>query len=478
MFNVCVGRQDAHAVTATMMKTKSCIGSCTSNSNIILLFLVAGIVILSLDQWKTKNESSSFPAVGVLVAAFAAGGGGGGFGGGGKAAGGGFSSTGKTKNKSTCDKKANKNTRKKRSGFAEMTTTATTTTTTTTKSNTKGEQQHLDKWGLPPTTLEDIFPPLPGDTKLDPIDSSKDHYTLSEIKDNLKDHVDLGDLTRYFDDMGFAKIPNGDGTIMRLRLLHQSPPVLSLDHFLTEDECRDIRSVATTADAADDDEASSSTIAHRVDSATFQGALSTRTSTSWFCRYDKLPTLLTKAHHLLGVPLETMEEPQIVRYKGGEEFSWHYDEVPSSQLTNGGQRLGTLLVYLTEVPPSKGGGTTFRDLKESSSSSSPLVMQPQMGSALLFFPSFKDGKPDDRTLHKSEVLIGDDHEDKNKNNNNNNNNNSDDDDDYKWIVQMWTHQRNYQATLPVGNSNEAARDVVEEIGTKLGYTDVNYVARR
>ena len=43
---------------------------------------------------------------------------------------------------------------------------------------------------------------------------------------------------------------------------------------------------------------------------------------------------------------------------------------------------------------------------------------------------------------------------------------------------MWTHQRNYQATLPVGNSNEAARDIVEEIGTKLGYTDVNYIARR
>jgi len=230
-----------------MMKATSCIGSCTSNNNIILLFLVAGVVILSLDQWKTENESSSFPAVGVLVAAFAAAGGGGGFGGScSKGAGGGFSSVGKTKNKNTSNKKANKNnTKKKRSGLAEMT-----TTTTTTKSNTKGE---LDKWGLPPTTLEDIFPPLPGDTKLDPIDSSKDHYTLSEIQDSLKDHVDLGDITRYFDDMGFAKIPNDDGTIMRLRLLHQSPPVLSLDHFLTEDECRDIRSVATTADADADD---------------------------------------------------------------------------------------------------------------------------------------------------------------------------------------------------------------------------------
>jgi len=218
--------------------------------------------------------------------------------------------------------------------------------------------------------------------------------------------------------------------------------------------------------AADADEASTS--AYRVDSATFTGALSTRTSTSWFCRYDNLPVLLTKAHHLLGVPLETMEEPQIVRYKGGEEFSWHYDEVPRSQLSNGGQRLATLLVYLTDVPTSKGGGTVFRDLKESSSSSSPLVMQPQMGSALLFFPSFRDESPDDRTLHKSEVLIDDD----SKNNKNN------DDNDHKWIVQMWTHQRNYKATLPVGNSNEKVRDIVEATGIKLGLIDIDSVPRR
>jgi prolyl 4-hydroxylase len=147
-----------------------------------------------------------------------------------------------------------------------------------------------------------------------------------------------------------------------------------------------------------------------------------------------------------------MEEPQIVRYKGGEEFSWHYDEVPPPQLPNGGQRLATLLVYLTDVPLWKGGGTTFRDLKESSSSSSSLVMQPKKGSALLFFPSFADGSPDDRTLHKSEVLKGDNNED-----------------DHKWIVQMWTHQRDYQAVLPNGNSNEAARATMKETGAELGY---------
>lgn len=402
---------------------------CRNKKN-VLVFLAAAVVATNLKKWNIESSLSPPP---FTVEAFAAKRGGG-FGGGG------FGANPSTKNK----KKANKK-RKRQENLAGM------METTTTENKTDGEkeslasaatkQPKLDKWGLPVATLEDIFPQLPASTILDPVDASKDHYSLSEIQECIQDHVDLGDLDRIFDDQGVAKMPNQDGSSMRLRLLHRSPPVLTLENFLTEDECRDIREVAETE-----------TSTHRVGSATFQGALSTRTSTSWFCKYSSLPVLIAKAHHILGVPLETMEEPQIVRYKGGEEFSWHYDEVPPPQLPNGGQRLATLLVYLTDVPSGNGGGTTFRDLKESSSSSSPLVMQPQRGSALLFFPSFGDGKPDDRTLHKSEVL---------KDDNN--------DGDHKWIVQMWTHQRDYQAVLPVGNSNEAARDVMKETISRLGY---------
>ena len=98
-----------------------------------------------------------------------------------------------------------------------------------------------------------------------------------------------------------------------------------------------------------------------------------------------------------------MEEPQIVRYRKGQEFSFHYDEVPSRALENGGQRVATLLVYLSDINPKCGGGTEFRDLKTVDSQS--LVMQPKQGSALLFFPAYKDGRPDDRTLHLSLIHI-------------------------------------------------------------------------
>jgi prolyl 4-hydroxylase len=288
--------------------------------------------------------------------------------------------------------------------------------------------QKFDKWGLPVATIDDIFPPMPPGTELIPIDTSRE-YSLEEIQSCLKDHLDM-ELDRFFDESGEEKV--SDGRLpMKLSLLHKSPPVLAIDNFFTPEECSELKTARNSA--------------HEVNSATFSGSLSTRTSTSWFCQYSDVPALLSKANQILSIPLESMEEPQIVRYKKGQEFSWHYDEIPKAQLSNGGQRLATLLIYLNDISPRCGGGTTFRDLELDSKA---LTMQPKCGSALLFFPTFRNGTPDDRTLHKSEVMLCDDE---------------------KWIVQMWIHEKSYQAVLPVGNSNEAARSVMEQVSRDLGY---------
>jgi hypothetical protein len=138
-----------------------------------------------------------------------------------------------------------------------------------------------------------------------------------------------------------------------------------------------------------------------------------------------------------------MEEAQIVRYRTGEEFSWHYDEIPSAQLDNGGQRIATLLVYLNSN--SKGGGTIFRDLKDSTTGAD-LTMRPKEGSALLFFPAFANGTPDDRTLHKGEVAV-----------------------EEKMIAQMWIHQKDYKPVIPKGNTHEAAMEAIQAKEMELGY---------
>jgi prolyl 4-hydroxylase len=151
-------------------------------------------------------------------------------------------------------------------------------------------------------------------------------------------------------------------------------------------------------------------------------------------------------HYMLGIPLEQLEEPQIVRYQAGQEFSWHYDQVPPPQLSNGGQRILTLLAYLNTLPEQAGGETMFRDLKDVDGN--VLSMRPVQGSVLLFFPADAQGQPNDRTLHKGQVVTQ----------------------GYeKRIIQLWTHQRAFDAKLPANNKQMDAQRGMEAAARELGY---------
>lgn len=311
----------------------------------------------------------------------------------------------------------------------------------------------LDKWGLPPPTLHDIFPPLPNSTELIPVATYK-VYALAEIQEALRGYIPL-DLSRHFGDdavkMGDGVVATGERGVepMKLRLVHLSPPVLTIDNFLTAQECLDIERCVT-------DDAAAADAPVQVSSATFsRSSFTQRTSTSWFCHYHSVPVLLAKAKHVLGITLAHMEEPQIVRYLPGQEFSWHYDEIPAAQLPNGGQRLATLLVYLNTV--AEGGGTVFRDLVDPATNGA-LTVQPRRGSALLFFPAAANGTPDDRTLHQGAAVappppdaarVGEE----------------------KWIVQAWIHERPYAAAVPPRNRHETALAAVEVASRQLGYIE-------
>jgi prolyl 4-hydroxylase len=225
--------------------------------------------------------------------------------------------------------------------------------------------------------------------------------------------------------------------------------VISISNFFTDEECQDCINLVTAQNSGDEKGA-----AMQVNSATFSPlAQSKRTSTTWYMPYEHMPTLVTKLKHILCLKegVKQFEEPQIVRYRKGEEFSWHYDEVPAAQLQNGGQRLATALVYLNTLPKIAGGGTIFRDLSSSAGGQGDqLTMRPQRGSLLLFFPAYKDGTPDDRTLHKGEVVASSAKEP-------------------KMITQMWIHERPYSPVVPKGNNHEAALPKVAELEQQLGF---------
>jgi hypothetical protein len=210
-------------------------------------------------------------------------------------------------------------------------------------------------------------------------------------------------------------LPGLDTQRKGMRLLHLDPPVLVVDDFLSAAECDALISLTETDEAFE------------VQSATFSAlTASARTSTTWYTKHTAVPTLVGRAAELTGADPNSFEEPQVVRYTVGQRFSWHYDEVPAVHLANGGQRVATLLVYLTDVEA--GGGTAFRDLG--------VTVSPRKGRALLFFPAERDGTPDDRTLHAGEAPLQ----------------------GRKYIAQLWVHERSYTPGVVPGAQVGAAAE--------------------
>ncbi|KAJ1462767.1 hypothetical protein M885DRAFT_456473 [Pelagophyceae sp. CCMP2097] len=207
-----------------------------------------------------------------------------------------------------------------------------------------------------------------------------------------------------------------------LEVLQYDPLVLRVSSFLTAAECDGIVSVAGTARSREMPRAAG----------TFDGTESDRrTSTTFYVRYaePEVQPLVKRAAALLGVAAQRFEEVQVARYRGGERFKWHEDAVPPPLLakdgSDGGQRVATLLVYLSGAGnAADGGATVFRDLGDPP----PLRAVPRKGDALLFFPARKDAqgawRPDDRTVHAGDAAVRE-----------------------KWVVQLWAHEKVYPPTM-------------------------------
>lgn len=212
--------------------------------------------------------------------------------------------------------------------------------------------------------------------------------------------------------------PTVDIAYNGIKLIHNDPPVFEISNFFSADECMQYQSLAIS---------NGMKIGQ---SQTFSAtASSIRTSTTWYMKYQDVLSFIHKANMLTGIPIDRYEEPQVVQYQTGQQFSFHYDAIPKSLLDSSGQRLATLIVYLNDVP--LGGATVFKDI--------PVKVQPKAGKALLFFPSYSDGTPDDRTLHCGQVSM-----------------------DTKWIAQLWMHQHAYHAKAPEGSSVQEAINMLKQ----------------
>ncbi|QKV54063.1 2OG-Fe(II) oxygenase [Comamonas antarctica] len=127
-----------------------------------------------------------------------------------------------------------------------------------------------------------------------------------------------------------------------------------------------------------------------------------RTSDGMFFQRGELPLvqqLEERIARLLNWPVENGEGLQVLRYGPGAEYKPHHDYFDphepgtASIVRRGGQRVGTLIIYLNE--PAQGGATTFPE--------AGLQVVPQRGHAVFF--SYAQPDPATRTLHGGAPVI-------------------------------------------------------------------------
>ena len=114
---------------------------------------------------------------------------------------------------------------------------------------------------------------------------------------------------------------------------------------------------------------------------------------------DIVQKLEARIAKLVNWPLENGEGLQILRYGPGAEYKPHYDYFDPAEpgtatiLKRGGQRVGTLVIYLNN--PTKGGGTVFPDIH--------LEVGPRQGNAVFF--SYERPHPSTKTLHGGSPVV-------------------------------------------------------------------------
>lgn len=198
------------------------------------------------------------------------------------------------------------------------------------------------------------------------------------------------DLSRFS-----AVVDAGDRQVKLVMALRQ-PRVVVFGDLLSDEECDGIIAHATKRLAR------SETVATGTEGSEVNAA---RTSDGMFFERGEnelIRRIETRIAALLRWPLDHGEGLQVLHYRPGAEYQPHYDYFEPGHVSSpailkrGGQRVGTLVIYLNT--PTAGGSTIFPDIG--------LDVAPVKGNAVFF--SYDRPHPSTQTLHGgSPVLEGD-----------------------------------------------------------------------
>ena len=220
------------------------------------------------------------------------------------------------------------------------------------------------------------------------------------------------DGVRHLPDLDLSLSPRqidaGDRMVDVIASLNQ-PRVVVLGNLLSADECDAL------IESARPQLARSLTVATKTGGEELNPD---RTSSGTFFARGQTPEVArieARIARLLHWPIENGEGLQVLHYTPGAEYKPHYDYFDPDEpgtpsiLKRGGQRLATLVMYLSE--PARGGGTTFPD--------AGLEVAPVRGNAVFF--NYDRPHPSTRTLHGGAPVIEGD----------------------KWVATKWLREREF-----------------------------------
>ncbi|KAG0600716.1 hypothetical protein M758_11G055700 [Ceratodon purpureus] len=212
-----------------------------------------------------------------------------------------------------------------------------------------------------------------------------------------------------------------------VEVLSWEPRAFLYHHFLTQEECNHL------IDLARPNLVKSSV----VDSETGKSKDSrVRTSSGTFLmrgQDDVIKRIEKRIADFTFIPVEQGEGLQVLQYKESEKYDAHYDYFHDAYNTkNGGQRIATVLMYLSNVE--QGGETVFPASKVNKSevpdwdnlsecAQRGKSVRPRMGDALLFWSMKPDASLDPTSLHGGCPVIN----------------------GTKWSATKWLHVGNYLA---------------------------------
>ena len=188
-----------------------------------------------------------------------------------------------------------------------------------------------------------------------------------------------------------------------MQLLSTDPVILTIDDFLTDDECAHIIEIskeqlqrAKTCSYSKEEE-------EKVNSEDYKG----RTNRNCWLGPDKdeiVKNIFHKSAKLLNTDYKFFESLQVIHYKKNQEYNYHYDGWDITNETHynkyvkdKGNRVFTLLFYLNDVR--KGGETGFDSLGKE------IKIKPEKGKALLFKSLHEDGTLNLKSKHAGLPVI-------------------------------------------------------------------------